>query len=1117
MSGNSAPCQGGSENYSVTNVSGVSYAWTFPSGWSQTGGGTTNSVTAAVGTTGGTITVTPSNACGSGTPRTLTVSISTAPAQPSAISGSSAPCQNATGLTYSVTNVSGVTYNWTLPSGWTQTAGGTTNSITVTAGSASGNITVTPSNTCGTGAVQTFAVTTTSVPAQPSAISGNTSTCSGTTGLSYSVTNVSGVTYNWTLPSGWTQNGGGTTNTITATAGTSGGTISVMPSNSCGSGTAQNLTVSITASPAVSSNPSNSTIGVGGNTSFSVTATGAGLTYQWQVSTDGGSTYNNITAAGSNPAYSGWTTATLSLSGVVALNSGNYYRCIVSGTCSPSATSTGAMLTVDGSPAITSHPSAVTICDGDNTSFTVTASGSGLTYQWQLSTDGGSTFNNITAAGSNPTYAGYTSSTLNLTAAAISNNGYQYRCVVDNGVPPVATSNAAILTVNNVPAQPSAITGTSSTCQGVTGLVYSVTDVSGINYTWSVPAGWSITAGQGTNSITATSGSSGGTISVTPSNSCGSGTAQTMTVSMSSGPAQPSAISGNSSPCESETGVTYSVTNVAGVTYTWSLPAGWSITSGQGSNSITADAGSSGGTITVTPSNSCGDGTAQTLTVSIAPLPSQPSAITGNSAPCSGITGLVYSVTNVSGITYSWSVPSGWTITSGQGTNSITATAGAVSGYITVIPSNSCGTGTSQTLLVSPGTVPSQPSAVSGDAAPCSGTPGIVYSVTNTAGVTYTWTVPSDWTITSGQNTNSITVTVGSVAGSITVTPSNSCGSGSAQTLAVTAGSLPAQPAISGNTMPCVGSTELYSVTSVAGEIYNWTVPSGSVIASGQGTSSITVTIGSTNGNITVVPQNTCGLGTYQNLAISPSTLVVPAIDLGMDPSVCDGSSITFVPAVSNGGSNPIIAWYLNGTNVFTGPTYTLISPVDGDEVQAVLTSNASCASPSSATSGVATVTVFPLPASPVITQSNDTLYSSYTGFGNQWYITTSGLIPGATDYYYVPPVDGDYYVVYVDLNGCISAPSATVNYIIDYIGEEPFSVSVYPNPSDKIFNVAFSSLPANGIEVKIVNSLGEMVYDFVPDNAYFKIDLGTRADGIYLMSIIAGDDVYTIRLVKGN
>jgi uncharacterized protein (TIGR02145 family) len=65
--------------------------------------------------------------------------------------------------------------------------------------------------------------------------------------------------------------------------------------------------------------------------------------------------------------------------------------------------------------------------------------------------------------------------------------------------------------------------------------------------------------------------------------------------------------------------LTYSVTNVSGVTYTWSLPSGWSITAGQNSNSITVTAGTSAvaGNISVTPSNSCGNGTVRTLAVTV--------------------------------------------------------------------------------------------------------------------------------------------------------------------------------------------------------------------------------------------------------------------------------------------------------------------------------------------------------------------------------------------------------------------------------------------------------------------------------------------------------------------
>ena len=127
IAGNTSVCEGSSENYSVTNVSGVTYNWSFPTGWSQTAGGTSNSVTVTVGSGTGNVSVTPSNICGDGTARTLAVSLGSVPVQPSAITGNSSVCVGSS-ETYSVTNVPGTTYTWSFPSGWSQTSGGTSNS-----------------------------------------------------------------------------------------------------------------------------------------------------------------------------------------------------------------------------------------------------------------------------------------------------------------------------------------------------------------------------------------------------------------------------------------------------------------------------------------------------------------------------------------------------------------------------------------------------------------------------------------------------------------------------------------------------------------------------------------------------------------------------------------------------------------------------------------------------------------------------------------------------------------------------------------------------------------------------------------------------------------------------
>ncbi|AWI27107.1 choice-of-anchor D domain-containing protein [Flavobacterium pallidum] len=284
ITGDAAPCVGSSQSYSVTNVAGLTYNWTFPTGWTQTAGGTTNSITVTVGSGTGNVQVTPSNLCGPGTARTLAVTPNTVPSQPSTITGSATPCSGGTSIAYSVTNVSGVTYNWTLPSGWSQTGGTNTNAITVTAGGASGNISVTATNVCGTSTSRTLAVTPTAGPAQPSTITGSTNVCQ-TSVQGYSVTNVPGVTYTWTFPSGWTQTAGGTSNSISVSAGSTSGNITVTPSIACGSGTPRTLAVTATAMPTILTTTPGSRTGAG---AVNLGATASTGTISWFGAATGG-------------------------------------------------------------------------------------------------------------------------------------------------------------------------------------------------------------------------------------------------------------------------------------------------------------------------------------------------------------------------------------------------------------------------------------------------------------------------------------------------------------------------------------------------------------------------------------------------------------------------------------------------------------------------------------------------------------------------------------------------------------------------------------------------------------------------------------------------------------
>ena len=90
-------------------------------------------------------------------------------------------------------------------------------------------------------------------------------------------------------------------------------------------------------------------------------------------------------------------------------------------------------------------------------------------------------------------------------------------------------------TLPAAPATPGAITGTALQCPGVTGQIYSISAVpNATTYTWTVPAGWTITAGQGTIAVTVTTGAAGqnGNITVTAGNTCGTSAPSTLAVTV---------------------------------------------------------------------------------------------------------------------------------------------------------------------------------------------------------------------------------------------------------------------------------------------------------------------------------------------------------------------------------------------------------------------------------------------------------------------------------------------------------------------------------------------------------------------------------------------------------
>jgi hypothetical protein len=199
------------------------------------------------------------------------------------------------------------------------------------------------------------------------------------------------------------------------------------------------INISTCTAASITTQPANTFICNGSNGSISVGAAGTGLNYQWQLSTNGGSAWGNVPAAAP---YSGTTSSTLTITGAIAGMTGYMYRVLITGTCSPLVTSSAATLTVTTAAAFTLNPINASGCVGTTASFSVLASGTSPTFQWQVSTDNGVTYNNISGA---------TSATLSLTGLTSAQNATRYRAVATVAGCGSVTSSAAILTVNALP------------------------------------------------------------------------------------------------------------------------------------------------------------------------------------------------------------------------------------------------------------------------------------------------------------------------------------------------------------------------------------------------------------------------------------------------------------------------------------------------------------------------------------------------------------------------------------------------------------------------------------------------------------------------------------------
>lgn len=183
--------------------------------------------------------------------------------------------------------------------------------------------------------------------------------------------------------------------------------------------------------PIVTSPPASMSVAAGAPATFSVAATGGGLAYQWQRSTNGGLTFGDIAAASG---------ASYSIVAVDAAMNGHRFRVVIQNTVG-NVTSTAATLTVTGlssAPVITQPPTDQTTAPPAQATFTVAFTGSPApAVQWQVSLNGGATWTSISGA----TAASFSTAS-SIFGQGARNNLRQYRAMVTNASGSVTSSTA---------------------------------------------------------------------------------------------------------------------------------------------------------------------------------------------------------------------------------------------------------------------------------------------------------------------------------------------------------------------------------------------------------------------------------------------------------------------------------------------------------------------------------------------------------------------------------------------------------------------------------------------------------------------------------------------------
>ena len=543
---------------------------------------------------------------------------------------------------------------------------------------------------------------------------------------------IAGATYTWIGPNSFTsalQN----PSIPNATAAMNGIYSVTATVNNC---TSPAVTTSIVVNPipATPTPVSNSPVCEGGTINLS-TPVVAGAIYSW-------SGPNGYTSSAQNPVIAN---ATGVMEGIYNVTT------TVSGCVSVVGTTN---VDVNPRPSLPTASSNSTICV-DGTINLTTAEVIGATYLWTGP-------NSFISLDQNPTIVNATSAMAGSYAVTVTVAGCS------------SLAGTTSVVVNPVPSTPT-VTSNSPLCAGST-IILTTPLVIGATYAWTGPNSYTSVA-QNPTIVNATLAMEG-TYSVTVTMADCSSLAGTISVVVNPVPATPT-VSSNSPLCAGNA-INLTTPLVAGATYSWTGPNGY--TSVAQNPTISNVTGTMAGSYAVTVSVAGCSSLAGTTSVVVNPVPATVTVnsvavggtISGGATVCSGTNTTVLTLTGHTGTVFRWEssldnfATAGTTIN--NTTNTITASnLTASTSYRAVVQSGVCAASNSITATVSVNPV-SVGGTISGGTAVCSGTNTTVLTLTGHTGTVVRWESSLDNFATAGTTINNTTTTL--TAGNLTASTS---------------------------------------------------------------------------------------------------------------------------------------------------------------------------------------------------------------------------------------------------------------------------------------------------------------------------------------------------------